>query len=177
MTCVGLDVRSFWSPAGFDPPADRTLVRPVGEDWIEITSPLLRSVRTAEVIAAAFDASRAAIDGALGHVIEDLKALGVSDAVADELGPQLEHLLTPEAPKRRGPKPQLDETALRDVVAQAYLTAARKPVQAVRQALEDSGLLRPPVTPDQARKAVVNARARGFIPPATRARTRAEEQR
>jgi hypothetical protein len=65
---------------------------------------------------------------------------------------------------RRGPQRLLSLDDLATVVAPAYLTGGRKPVVAVRDAL--SKHRGEPVTMDQARKAVVRARAAGALPQA-----------
>jgi hypothetical protein len=176
MTCVGLDVRSFWSPIGFRPPEDKEQIFPVGLEWTEITSPLLRGVRTAEVIESAYETSGSAIRSVLDSVVGSLKEAGVPDGVADQMGPQLDALITKDIPgRRRGRKPLLDDDVLRDVVAKTYQEAPRKPVQAVREALAAAvPAYKGAVSPDVARKAVATARARGFIPPANSGRQRQE---
>jgi hypothetical protein len=72
---------------------------------------------------------------------------------------------------RRGPKRLLTEDVLRTVVAPAYITGGRRPVMAVRKALEAARFggsgPKGEVTIDQARKAVVQARAAGVIPAAS----------
>lgn len=70
----------------------------------------------------------------------------------------------------RGRKTIFTDQLLAEVVNPAYLGGGRKPVQAVRVALQRAGLpgsgLDGEVTPDQARKAVARARKAGVIPPA-----------
>lgn len=68
------------------------------------------------------------------------------------------------------PVSPIGQDALQRVVAATYRTTPKRPVQAVRAALEESGLLGARVTIDPARKAVAAARARGFIPPAKQGR-------
>lgn len=157
MTCVGIDVRSFEAPPAIED--NRDDFRPLGDEWVEINSPVVRAVRVAEVIEQAFDRSR-------GLFRQALDGLTIADDVITDV-------FEPTPSKRRGPKPALSDDVLRTVVAPAYLMAVKKPVVAVRAALDRSGLLPGAgpdgrVTPDQARKAVVTARARGFIPPAKR---------
>lgn len=72
---------------------------------------------------------------------------------------------------KRGPKSSLTPQVL-DVVSKAYAVGGRRPVQAVRQALEDAGYPgagpHKDVTIDQARKAVMKAREVGLIAPANK---------
>jgi hypothetical protein len=69
----------------------------------------------------------------------------------------------------RGAKPVHDPEVLRDVVAPAHLGGGRKPVVAVRLALQESGAL-PGVGPNgevthgQAKRAVELAKRAGYIP-------------
>lgn len=83
----------------------------------------------------------------------------------------LKDVVKAEPPRSKpGPKPSLTTEILAGVVAPAYKAGGRKPVEAVRLALDSSGY--PPageaVTIDQARKAVRKARALGLIPGANR---------
>jgi hypothetical protein len=166
--CVGIDVRSFVEDLGDSP--RRGVKRLTNDGWVAITSPVIRSLRVAEVIERAQRPMR-------DLLLETVDALTEAHGrPADEPPGQLvDHVLGRDKP-RRGPRPQLDDEALRDVVAAAYRLALNRPVQAVRLALEESGALRRPVTIDQARKAVATARAKGFIPPATPPRSRQEDQ-
>ncbi len=82
---------------------------------------------------------------------------------------------TTTEPKRRASSPVDDET-LQRVVAAAYRVGGRRPVHAVKEALEATGALSGPITIDQARRAVVRARARGFIPPAKSGAEREKDQ-
>ncbi len=162
--CVGLDIRGFSSVFGFEAPEDRGQVLPVQGRWTEITSLLVRGVHAAAVIEKASAGMRS----------------GILAAIAEEVRPQIDAFLDRPAPRRRGPKAQLDDVALRDVVAPAYRAGGRKPVQAVRNALATSEQTRPifrgVVSKDQASKAVVAARRRGFLPPADRSRRHMKEQ-
>lgn len=76
------------------------------------------------------------------------------------------------ARSRPGPRPTLTPELLAEVVAPAFLSGGRKPVEAVRVALEVNGYPGSgpsgDVTIDQARKAVTKARALDLIPPAKR---------
>lgn len=159
LTCVGFDVRSFTrGPEG--------VIGPVGGAWTEITSPLLRGIRSAAVIAEAAVSER----GRIHELYEQLQR-EYPDLLAPEFVREgIEPVIYGEDEKpRRGPKPLLDDAALRDVVAPAYLMAARKPVQAVREALAAAiPAYKGEVSSDIGRKAVSAARARGFIPPAKR---------
>lgn len=190
--CVGLDLRSFYEPtpgvaeiAGEAPSAQRTqavirhlraqrsdgeaptVVVPTNDTFVEITSPIVRALRTSEVIETAQAPIRELLRQVADTFVREMGLQGAADVI---LGPWQR-----EVPKR-GPRPLLDEQALRDVVAATYRVSPKRPVQAVREALESSGLLGSRVTIDQARKAVMAARARGFIPPAKRpARTEGEK--
>jgi hypothetical protein len=186
--CVGIDLRSFWeadpeqlaktgqpsAPTGNvmidtairglqTPPEAREpkrVVLPMNDQFVEITSPVVRGLRTSEVI----EAAQAPLRDVLGRLAEGLASRPDFEAMPAHVG----RLFGPPPAARRGPRPQLDDATLRDVVAGTYHLTAKRPVQAVRAALEESGALRPPVTIDQARKAVATARARGFIAPAKR---------
>lgn len=179
MTCVGLDVRSFTFAAGAEPPAVMSTILPVGMNLTKITSSVLRGVKTAEVVDAAAAKLSSGILDAIDARTEELLQAGAPVAVAEEVRPRVDAIL--ERPvRRRGPIPQLNDTVLRDVVAQTYLNAARTPAQAVREALKTSDLTKDifkgHVSDDQARKAVAAARRRHFIPPATQPRQHREEQ-
>lgn len=170
MTCVGIDVRSFSPKIGVRAPSELVDVEPMDGDWVEITSPLFRSVRTAEVIEAAVKQWQSGIGEFVERAAVSALAIGHPE-LAEKLMDGIGRLVgeEPPVPPRRGPKPLLDETILRDVVAPTYLMAAKKPVQAVRLALAEAvPAYKGNVSPDVARKAVATARARGFIPPVRR---------
>lgn len=179
MTCVGLDIRSFRS-FGSNPPEGMSRLLPVRMNLTEITSPLLRAVPTATVIEKASADFRSGILGALDRQVGDLNGMGVLGALAGAGRPQVNAILDGPSARRRGPKPQLDDTALRDVVARAYLDAPSKRVQAVQEALRTSeltkGIFMGHESREQASKAVVAARCRHFIPPAKRGGKQGEEQ-
>ncbi|MFW3172568.1 hypothetical protein [Geodermatophilus sp. CPCC 206100] len=122
-------------------------------DWLEIGSPVLRGLPLTDVLDQAFGAYRTYRDTVHSGMDSFINEVGSSDGASSP-------------PKRRGPRPQLDEETLARLVVPAYLTGGRRPVQAVRDALERSGALQPPVTLDQARKAVARTRALGLLPPA-----------
>lgn len=149
MVCVGLDVRSF--EAG----EEGSTGQPLDGDWRPITSPVMRALPTATVIEQALGQVRDEFGFVFGHLDRDKYP---------ELLAQVEGYFTPPA-RRRGPKPVIDDELLRDVVAPAYRMGGRRPVQAVKTALEAAGVHKGRVSIDQARKAVVAARSRGFIPP------------
>lgn len=189
--CVGLDLRSFYeqTPGASEligRPLDeqraeavirnlkaqrsggeaKAVMVPTNETFVEITSPIVRALRTSEVI----ETAQAPIRDLLRRVAEGF-------AQDPSLRPAADIIMRPwqQEPPKRGPRPLLDDQALRHVVAATYRVTPKRPVQAVRQALEASGLLGQRVTIDQARKAVAAARARGFIPPAKTGRQRQEE--
>lgn len=166
--CVGLDVRSFREERQAGEQTDGGGQSPrqvlMNDDWAEITSPVMRALRTSEVIEAAQEPLRQAV-------------LKISESFVRKWGPSpsgrtpeevASGRYDPQPVRRRGPRPLLSDQVLREVVAPTYLLSAHKPVQAVRVALEESEVLGSRVTIDQARKAVAAARARGFIPPARR---------
>jgi hypothetical protein len=157
--CVGLDVRSYWKRDQGAESVPFSEVETTNEGWAEITSPVMRGLQTAAVV-----------DRALGQVRELASWIRETGTHLPEQKAALDALLdgglVEAEPRRRGPKPLLDDAALRAVVVPAYRTGGRRPVQAVRAALLESGLLGGHVSIDQARKAVAAARARGFIPPA-----------
>jgi hypothetical protein len=158
--CVGVEVRSYQRTDGEHggikplPPIDR---------FTEISSALWRSIPIGDLIERSIALqknhykdlvanARRAADPAERKGWEDMaRAFEVQDD--DE----------PDRP-RRGPQRLLSLDDLTTVVAPAYLTGGRKPVVAVRDAL--SKHRGEPVTMEQARKAVVRARAAGALPPA-----------
>lgn len=152
LTCVGLDLRAVNV-------ADLTAGPPATDEtgaWLPVTTAMLRAVPLTKLIDQAADVYRAASPG----------------QPADSADRPVPAPLRP----RRGPRPALTDEQLERVVAPAYRLSARRPVQAVHQALRDSGLL-PDVTLDQTRRIVQRARALGFIPPVNRAGTNPEENR
>jgi hypothetical protein len=200
--CVGLDLRSFYEQdlstlgrasqpsetgdrlidatiraleAPPTPDKPKPVMVPTNDRFVEVTSPIVRGLRTSEVI----EAAQAPIRDLLLRVTRRMATapeLALSPEQADKTREVTEQFwAAPERP-RRGPRPQLDDAVLQDVVAATYRVTAKRPVQAVRVALEESRALRPPVTIDQARKAVAAARARGFLPPAKRSTGQHEDR-
>lgn len=159
LICIGLDLRALNL-------GDSMLTEPIdlgNGDWLEITSPVLRGLPLTETIEQALVRYREMLNQ-LNAQADDVRT---TQAQATE-GPNVQ-------PQRRGPRPQLDDDTLRRVVAATYRVGGRRPVRAVQEALEASGALPGPVSTDQARRAVVRARARGFIPPAKSPGTKYEE--
>jgi hypothetical protein len=159
LICVGLDLRALNL-------GDSLLTEPMdlgNGGWLEITSPVLRGLPLSEVI----DQALVGYRGMLGQLNAS------TESVTTTRGEGTSTATT--KPRRRGPRPQLDDETLQRVVAAAYRVGGRRPVQAVKEALEATGALLGPVTIDQARRAVVRARARGFIPP-SKAKHVKEEQ-
>jgi hypothetical protein len=169
LTCVGLDVRSFEELPSTSGARTR---RPLNPEWVEVTSPVMRALRTSEVI----EAAKVPLRGHIDRTLDGISKL--SGPFPKMTATQLIRgaLEGPEPKRKRGPRPLLSDGTLREVVAATYRIGGRRPVVAVREALETSGALKPPVTIDQARKAVAAARAKGFIPPADRGRPRQEDQ-
>lgn len=164
--CVGLDLRSFTLKA--DPAPVRLVAKPVHarEGWQEVTTPAVRAVPIARMVelarqqAEVMRADAPALLAALG-LSPDGPALQAAEDQVDAFAP-------PE--RRRGPAPLLTDDQLRTIVAPAYRRGGRKPIPEVQRALLQSGVLRPPVTHEQARKAVARARKLpGLIPPYRRA--------
>jgi hypothetical protein len=165
-------IRRFEAPPA--PGKNKPVVIPMNDRFVEVTSPVVRALRTSEVI----ETAQAPIRDLLLKLADSLQttpASGLGEGVPQLLSESLEEPWKPMEQKKRGPRPLLDDTALRDIVAVTYRVTAKRPVQAVRVALEESGVLGSRVTIDQARKAVAAARAKSFIPPATRVRKQQEE--
>src|SRR4051794_29267587 len=154
LACVGIDLRSFFSKESPEQAKRKPQMLLMNEDWVEITSPVVRGLQTSAVIQKALrkwqDAANLKLETAEGPMSpkEWVKYTVIGSGALNR----------PENPRRRGPHPQLDDDVLEKVVAVAYGAADHAPTQAVREALETSGLLKPPVTIDQARKAVAAAR-------------------
>jgi hypothetical protein len=157
LVCVGIDLRAVNLGELAGQPID------LGNDeWPEITTSVLRGLPLGEVVDRALAEHR--------RVIEKTTRLKPDAAVAGGPPPRATVRSVP-----RGPLPLLDDTALATIVAPAYRMGGRRPVQAVQEALMNSDALPSPVTIDQARRAVVRARARGLIPPAKSSGTDDEE--
>jgi hypothetical protein len=162
LACVGIDLRSFLEDAdASEGQAQQARLILMNEDWVEITSPVVRGLKTSAVVEKALrqlqDTANVqkAIAGASMSPLEQLKYAVIGSGA----------LVRPDAPRRRGPRPQLDDEVLARVVVPAYRLGGHAPTRAAREALEASGVLKPPVTIDQARKAVAAARKKGLIPP------------
>jgi hypothetical protein len=159
--CVGIDLRSFSIEEGSEEAQKKSQILLVNEDWVEITSPVIRGLQTSAVIQKALrewqDTANLKLETA-GRSMPPLEWVKYTVIGSGALN-------RPENPQRRGPHPQLDDDVLASVVAPAYGVGGHAPTQAVREALQTSGVLKPPVTIDQARKAVAAARKKGFIPP------------
>jgi hypothetical protein len=145
MVVVGLDLRAFHSDV--EAPAVRAILQGDQNLWFsggEVSVKVLRSLKFAE----ALDQSRGTLlehlERAPAPAPEDASArAAIRDAVED-------------TKRRPGPKPVVSDDLLAQVVAPAYRAAPRKPVEAVREALEAA--LGEPVTRPQASKAVQRAR-------------------
>jgi hypothetical protein len=159
LVCIGIDLRAVNLGELAGQPID------LGNgEWLEITTSVLRGLPLGE-----------AVDRALA---EHRLVTNAGPACAQDRG-----VTTAPSPRTtarsvpRGPLPLLDDTALATIVAPAYRMGGRRPVRAVLEALSSAGALPSPVTIDQARRAVVRARARGFIPPARTSSTANQEGR
>lgn len=158
---VGLDLRTFWSDA--EQEATRKALAK-GVDFLQplprLTTSVLRGLRFAEVV-----------EQSLAKAVEDLPYAPEEDAKVVRTAARTD----PDRP-RRGPSPGMTTEYLRTVVAPAYMDGGTKPVEQVLEAMERQpppppSRMKSPFTKEQARKAVVKARALGFIPPSDR-RTR-----
>lgn len=158
LTVVGFDVRAFFSGAE-DPAVKAILQGDTGLHFLggEVTTSALRAVRFADLA----EQSRR----------ELLRSLGEAPVVAGEEAERAALAQSVEGTRRApGPRPVVSDEVLAQVVAPAHARGGRKPVEAVREALEAANLpgLGRTVTREQASKAVQRARSQGLIPAATR---------
>ena len=163
-TVVGVDLRSFQVE-------ERSIAEalvppePVGGQWSEVTSPVVRALRIGSV--------------AEGHRLEFMESydVDIEERPESERG-QLEadqaFWGTEPDRKKPGPAEQMTDDLLRSVVEPAYRRGGRKPVVAVQEALEAAGYpgsawdpkkRRNVVSPNQASAAVRKARAKGLLGP------------
>jgi len=152
--CVGLDLRSFTLKA--DPAPEHLVAKPVNarEGWQEVTTPAVRAVPIARMV----ELARQQAEVMRADAPALLAALGLSpDGPALQVAEDQVDAFAPPQP-RRGPPRMLTDDQLRTIVAPAYRRGGRKPIPEVQKALLQSGALRPPVTHEQARKAVARAR-------------------
>lgn len=152
LTPVGVDLRSFTSKT--DNEADLSDARPTG-GWSEITSPVVRGLRTAEVI----EQQRQNV-----RLLSEMLA-AMSRAQRKALGqPVGKHRKAP------GPPTRYTDELLRTVVVPTYQMGGRKPSMAVLEALrrhfDDQQL-----SPDVARHVVQKARRAGLLPAYDRGQT------
>lgn len=154
--CIGVEIRSYES---IDPTESTAMgIKPFDhrDGFAEVNSTLWRSIPIGDLIERAI----AGLKGAYTVVAEYHRSEG------QEVAAGIYESLAREVPDRphRGPRRLLSLDDLTTVVAPAYLRGGRKPVVAVRDAL--SKHRGEPVTMDQARKAVVQARTAGALAPA-----------
>lgn len=158
---VGMDLRAFFSDD--EQEATRVALEDgvhFDEPWPRVSTATLRSLRFAEVA----EASRRTLLESLETAPPPLPAdRGSRERTRKLLEP------SPDVP-RRGPTPTLKTEDLRTVVAPAYLNGGDRPVVAVHEALQGIPAMKGRATKEQARKAVVKARALGFIPPSDRSK-------
>jgi hypothetical protein len=161
MACVGLDIRGF---AGDETTQD---IKPL-EGWAELNSPRLRALAIATLVETMrklyLDASQA---------VEDRPDLwGLKDESSRAAFKRASKALEAVPTVHSGRPPMLTDEELRDIVAPAYLSGGRTPVQAVQKALERHGMPgagpKGEVTIDQARKNVQRARQMKLIPKAAK---------
>lgn len=156
-TVVGLDLRSFFSRQEARALDGITDARPVEGEWREITTPVLRGLRLGEVT----EATRS-------FLMADpswLEAFAPPTPEQRQVLRDTQAALCEADPPRRGPPFLLSDDELETVVARAYRQGGRKPVPAVRVALERLPQYKGRATRDQAKKAVERARGKGFLPP------------
>ncbi len=159
--CVGLDIRGFTS--------DDTMrkIKPL-PGWDELNSPRLRALAIATLVE---DMRKLFLD--MSQAAQDRPDLwGLKDESSRSAFKRASKALKAGSPVRSGRPPMLSDDELRDVVAPAYREGGRKPVQAVREALERHQMpgagRQGEVTIDQASKNVQRARQLGFIPKAAK---------
>ena len=138
-----------------DPP-NRVLAE--DDSHLSIDSRVWRSLRIGELVEATADMLRRD---------SDKVALAIGDDYIKR------SVALPAPSTRRGRRSPLTSKLLAEVVGPAYLTAPRRPVQAVQAALAECADFQGSgpcgdVTIDQARKAVARARRAGLIPPAVK---------
>jgi hypothetical protein len=161
MACVGLDLRGFTS--------DETTrnIKPL-EGWAEINSPRLRALAIATLVE---NMRKLYLD--MSQAIQDRPDLwGLKDESSRAAFKRASKALKAAPTVHSGRPPMLTEDELRDVVAPAYLSGGRTPVQAVQKALQRHGMPgngpKGEVTIDQARKNVQRARQLKLIPNAAK---------
>jgi hypothetical protein len=161
--CIGVEVRSYQRTDGGLgikplPPLNR---------YTDIGSTLWRSIPIGDLIERSIahqkDYYKTLVD--MARSADPAPSRGPSREGWEDMARAFEYpnANEPDRP-RRGPQRLLSLDDLTTVVAPAYLTGGRKPVVAVRDALRKHR--GEPVTMEQARKAVVRARAAGALPPA-----------
>lgn len=158
MVVVGLDVRAFFSAAE-DPAMQAILQGDSGLHFLggEVTTSAFRAVRFSEVA----EQSRR-------ELVRSLESAPVMPGTEAERAAITERV--DDSRRRPGPRPVVPDDVLAQVVAPAYATGGRKPVESVREALVAANLpgLGRTVSREQASKAVERARRLGLIPAATR---------
>jgi hypothetical protein len=145
MVVVGLDLRAFHSDV--EAPAVQAILQGDQNLWFsggEVSVKVLRSLKFGE-----------ALDQSRNTLLEHL-ARAPAPAPEDATARATTRDAVEGTRRRPGPKPVVSDDLLIEVVAPAYLHAPRKPVEAVREALEVA--LGEPVTRPQASKAVQRAR-------------------
>jgi hypothetical protein len=156
--CVGVEIRSYER-------IEQGVIEPFGhrDGFAEIGSSLWRSIPIGDLIERAIAKRKADFKRLVEWARHDLPHYHHIDGQG--IAGEIESLIDEEPDRpHRGPQRLLSLDDLTTVVAPAYLTGGRKPVVAVRDAL--SKHRGEPVTMEQARKAVVRARAAGALPPA-----------
>src|SRR3954471_18132062 len=103
--CVGIDLRSFVIEEGSEEAQRKPQMLLMNEDWVEITSPVVRGLQTSAVIQKALreweDEANLKWETAEGPMppLEWVKYTVIDSGALDR----------PENPQRRGPHPQLDD--------------------------------------------------------------------
>jgi len=163
LACIGADLRSFVGQSTLRVTEYQYLLG--HDEYSSIGSQIWRSIPIGELVEEAIAKARKthlAMGSGAWDQIPGWDTAWNADhrAVAEIEGPV----------ETRGRKAIFTDKVLTEVVRPAYLTGGRKPVQAVKLALQRAGLPSSgpdgQVTLDQARKAVAKARKAGIIPPA-----------
>jgi len=164
VVCVGIDLRSFESEIR----NGREHIEL--QDWTdELNSPRWRALPVSESIESVRRLLSDSIAASLNY--PELSSLQ-TEQDREEMRHALTLMSKPASGTRKGRTPVLTDEVLAGVVAPAYRSAGRRPVQAVQAALTAAGAPGAgpsgEVTIDQARKAVARARAQQLIPPAAK---------
>jgi hypothetical protein len=158
MVCVGIDLHAFEKERDGLP------------EWAEeLNSPRWRALPVAETVETQ---RKLLLDTAQASLVQPERWGLTTSKDRAAMRATVKRIESLNPPSGRGRKPLLSAEHLVEVVAPAYRGGGRKPVQAVREALEAAGVAGAgpsgEVTIDQARKAVARARHAELLPPTTK---------